>query len=89
MNIAILGGGYTGLTAAYELQKKGHAVTIYEKEKVLGGLAVGFKEKDWQWPLERAYHHLFESDHEIIEFSKEIGFNKIFYFITHRFSIPR
>ncbi len=87
MNIAILGGGYTGLTAAYELQKKGHAVTIYEKEKVLGGLAVGFKEKDWQWPLERAYHHLFESDHEIIEFSKEIGFNKIFFTSSHTDSL--
>ncbi len=43
MNIAIIGGGITGLTAAYELTKKGHHVTVFEKEKTLGGLAHGFK----------------------------------------------
>ena len=29
--IGIIGGGYAGLTAAHELQKKGHAVTVLEK----------------------------------------------------------
>ncbi|KKT38046.1 MAG: Amine oxidase [Candidatus Gottesmanbacteria bacterium GW2011_GWB1_44_11c] len=43
MNIAIIGGGLTGLTAAYELLKYGHQVTVFEKEKTLGGLAGGFK----------------------------------------------
>jgi 5,10-methylene-tetrahydrofolate dehydrogenase/methenyl tetrahydrofolate cyclohydrolase len=39
MKIAILGGGFTGLTAAYYLQKKGHDITIYEQNNNLGGLA--------------------------------------------------
>ncbi|MCR4276871.1 MAG: FAD-dependent oxidoreductase [Candidatus Roizmanbacteria bacterium] len=79
MKIAILGGGITGLTAGYYLAKKGHQVTIIEKGEVLGGLATGFKEKDWDWYLERAYHHLFASDSDILNFAKEIGYKKIYF----------
>lgn len=79
MKIAILGGGITGLTAAYYLAKDNHQVTIMEKEKVLGGLAAGFKGNDWNWHLERAYHHFFATDNDILNFAKEIGFNKIYF----------
>ena len=79
MEIAVLGGGFTGLTAAYYLAKKGHAVTLFEKEKVLGGLAVGFKQPNWDWYLERAYHHLLDSEDDILNFAKEIGFEEIFF----------
>ncbi|MBI5123408.1 FAD-dependent oxidoreductase [Candidatus Roizmanbacteria bacterium] len=79
MKIAILGGGITGLTAAYYLAKKNHQVTLFEKEKILGGLAAGFKTNNWDWYLERAYHHLFANDYDILNFAKEIGFNKIFF----------
>lgn len=79
MKIAILGGGLTGLTAAYYLSKKGHQVTVFEKDKALGGLAQGFKAENWNWPLERAYHHLFASDSDILNFAKEIDFDKIFF----------
>lgn len=79
MKIAILGGGITGLTAGYYLAKKGHQITIMEKGEVLGGLAAGFKEKNWDWYLERTYHHLFASDSDILNFAKEIGFKKIYF----------
>ncbi|KKP67506.1 MAG: Amine oxidase [Candidatus Roizmanbacteria bacterium GW2011_GWA2_35_19] len=79
MKIAILGGGITGLTAAYCLANKGHQVTLIEKEKILGGLASGFKADGWDWYLERTYHHLFASDSDILDFAKEIGFNKIYF----------
>lgn len=79
MKIVILGGGYTGLTAAYDLAVKGHAVTVLEKAPRLGGLAVGFKGKGWMWELERAYHHLFATDSDIINFAEEIGFNDIYF----------
>jgi protoporphyrinogen oxidase len=79
MKIAILGGGLTGLTASYYLAKKNHKVNLFEKEKVLGGLASGFKQKNWDWYLERAYHHLFANDNDILDFAKEIGFDKIFF----------
>lgn len=79
MKIAVLGGGITGLTAAYLLGKNGHQITVMEKEKVLGGLAAGFKDYHWDWYLERTYHHLFASDSDILDFAKEIGFKKIYF----------
>ncbi len=43
--VAIIGSGPAGLTAAYDLAKKGHAVTVFEKLEVMGGmLAVGIPE---------------------------------------------
>src|SRR3989344_2104405 len=76
MNVAIIGGGFTGLTAAYELTKYGHQVTIFEKDPFLGGLAHGFKEPNWDWHLEKAYHHLFTNDTAIIGLMKKLGLEK-------------
>jgi len=77
MDIAIIGGGITGLTAAYTLTKQGHHVTVFEKEDHLGGLAGGFKgnptTSGWEWTLEQSYHHLFTSDHSIIRLMKKLG----------------
>lgn len=36
MHIAILGGGVVGVTAAYELQKDGHRITLIEKNEAVG-----------------------------------------------------
>lgn len=72
MNIAIIGGGLTGLVAAYRLScKKGYKVTVFEKEKELGGLMSGFKINGTS--LEKAYHHIFKTDKEIINLIKELG----------------
>ncbi len=79
MKIAILGGGFTGLTASYYLAKKGHKVALFEKEPVLGGLAAGFKSQGWEWYLERAIHHLFANDYDILNFAHETGFEEIFF----------
>ncbi len=73
MNIAVIGGGVTGLTAAYELTKQGHSVTVFERDTHLGGLAWGWREKNWQWHLEGAYHHLFTNDRSIINLINELG----------------
>lgn len=71
MNIAIIGTGFTGLTAAYELLKKGHKVTLYEKSDKAGGLASGFRIENY--PLEMAYHHLFRTDTDILMLAKDLG----------------
>ena len=38
-SFAIIGGGLTGCASALYLRNKGHNVTIFEKEKNLGGVA--------------------------------------------------
>ncbi|HEX9625749.1 MAG TPA: NAD(P)-binding protein [Acidiferrobacterales bacterium] len=37
--VAVIGGGPAGLAAAYQLRRKGHGVTIFEKYAELGGMA--------------------------------------------------
>lgn len=80
MKIAIIGAGLTGLTIGYRLSQKGHQVTIFEKEKIAGGLASGFREKNWDWSLEKFYHHLFTSDQDIQNLVSELGLkNRLFF----------
>ena len=50
-NVAVIGGGIGGMESAIVLAKRGHKVTLYEKEDQLGGVfiaaaAPSFKEKD-------------------------------------------
>jgi len=73
MHIAIIGGGVTGLAAAYTLTKRGVKVTVFEKDQTLGGLASGFRTPSWDWPLEKTYHHFFTNDKAIITLAKELG----------------
>src|SRR5258708_5406498 len=75
MKIAIIGAGFTGLAAGFNLAKNGHQVTIYEMKSLPGGLASGFRNKNWKWDLEEHYHHLFKTDYAIQELASDIGFN--------------
>jgi protoporphyrinogen oxidase len=80
LNVAVIGAGAGGLTAAYELARAGHTVTVYEAGPNAGGLASGFKADGWEWTMERFYHHLFASDSEIINLAQEIGIgDKVFF----------
>lgn len=72
MKIAIVGAGFTGLSAAYKLVKDKHEIVVFEKENLPGGLAGGFKKKGWQWPLEKYYHHFFTNDKHILNLAKEV-----------------
>jgi protoporphyrinogen oxidase len=71
ISIAIIGGGLTGLVAAYRLSKQGHKVTIYERNSDIGGLASDFQMQGTS--LEKTYHHIFKSDLDIINLVKELG----------------
>ena len=73
MKIAILGAGYGGMAAAWDLKKAGHDVTIFEAADYAGGLASGFKEPHWDWSVEKFYHHWFQSDSAMLGLIRELG----------------
>lgn len=73
MKIAIIGAGYGGLAAAYDLRKAGHEVTVFESANYVGGLASGFKEPHWDWSVEKFYHHWFQSDDSMMGLIQELG----------------
>jgi protoporphyrinogen oxidase len=77
---AIVGAGIAGLAAAYDLLDVGHQVVIYEASDHTGGLAAGFRDDRWEWPLEKFYHHLFQSDKSIIQLVDEIGMREKLFF---------
>lgn len=79
-DIGIIGAGVTGLTAAYDLTRAGHRVTLYEAREYIGGLAAGFKDAAWDWHLDRFYHHIFASDKDIIDFAAELGLRDMLFF---------
>ncbi len=77
MKIAIIGAGFTGLTAGFSLQQSGHEVTVFEKRDRPGGMAGGFKERSWEWTLDEYYHHWFTNDAHVLGLAAEIGQNTI------------
>ncbi len=87
MKIAIVGAGLAGLTAAFDLLQTEHEVTIFEASERTGGLAAGFQDENWEWPLEKFYHHIFESDQEIINLTKDLELEEELFFPTPRTSI--
>jgi protoporphyrinogen oxidase len=80
LKIAIIGAGFGGLAAAYDLRRAGHEVTLLESADYVGGLASGFKEPHWDWSVERYYHHWFQSDKYMLSLIRELGWMDQVYF---------
>ncbi len=70
-SVAIIGGGLSGMSAAYELAHAGYSVTIYESGEDLGGLAGSFMVNGTY--LEKFYHHWFNNDKDIIRLIHDLG----------------
>ncbi len=71
--VAIVGAGIGGMAAAYDLIQAGWAVTIFERDDYVGGLASGVKEPHWAWSVEKYYHHWFTTDQHILDLIAELG----------------
>jgi len=70
--VVIVGGGFTGLTAAYVLSRRGYSVKVIEADTTLGGLAGTFEFADGI-KLEKFYHHWFNNDVHVPELVDELG----------------
>ncbi len=69
--VAIVGGGFTGLTAAWKLSQKGATVTVLEAGDTVGGLAGGCELLGQ--PVEKAYHFLYKTDEYMLKALDELG----------------
>jgi protoporphyrinogen oxidase len=65
LHIGILGGGITGLTAAFYLLRAGHDVTLFEARPQLGGLASYFNFGSFWW--DKFYHCILTSDAPLLQ----------------------
>jgi protoporphyrinogen oxidase len=80
VRVAIVGAGVAGLAAAYDLARANVQVTVFEAAPLAGGLASGFRDARWDWPLERFYHHLFETDTAIRDLVAATGYAEKLFF---------
>lgn len=71
IDVAIVGGGFSGLSAAHELTKAGKRVRVLEAGPEVGGLAAAFDVEGEK--LDRFYHHWFTNDLEVMGLIDELG----------------
>jgi phytoene dehydrogenase-like protein len=51
MDIAVIGSGLSGLTAAALLSQAGHSVTVYEQHEQIGGVTATLEKDGFKWDL--------------------------------------
>ncbi|WP_338846371.1 NAD(P)/FAD-dependent oxidoreductase [Massilia sp. W12] len=71
-DVAIVGAGFTGLTAALDLTRAGKKVLVLEADSVPGGLASTFDFRDGV-RIEKFYHHWFNNDVYVPELVRDLG----------------
>ncbi len=75
MDIGIIGGGPMGLSLGYYALRKGHDITIYEKDEVLGGMSASFNfDGDI---IEKYYHFFCKTDYALFELLKELDIHHL------------
>jgi hydroxysqualene dehydroxylase len=69
--VAVIGGGYAGLSAAVTLAERGHACTVYESARVLGGRARQIEYQDVT--LDNGQHILSGAYSALLGLMKQVG----------------
>ncbi len=85
MDVAVVGAGLAGLTAALRLTEAGNDVKVFERYARPGGLA---RVMDVEGePLEAFYHHLFTSDSSYVSLAEELGVADLIDWLPSRMGI--
>lgn len=71
-DVAVVGGGFAGLSAAMRLARGGRKVVLLEAEQSLGGLGGTFEFADGV-TVEKFYHHWFTNDLHVPALVEELG----------------
>ena len=75
MHVVVLGAGLAGLSAAYDLCKAGHRVTLLEKEGFAGGMACSWKVGPY-W-LDHGPHRFHSREQKIVDLFYEVLDNEV------------
>lgn len=70
MKIAVIGAGPAGMTAAYQLSKKGYTVDVYEASNAVGGMSKTLSM--WGQKVDIGPHRFFSNDTRINELWLEV-----------------
>lgn len=70
--VAIIGGGLSGLACARYLVDAGHKPTVYEARDVLGGKVSAWQDKDGDW-IETGLHIFFGAYPNMMNLFKELN----------------
>jgi oxygen-dependent protoporphyrinogen oxidase len=81
-SVAVIGGGITGLTAAFRLQERGVPVTLYEAGTQLGGVIR--TARDDGWLVESGPATMLETSPVIVDLVRDLGLES-----RRRYSDPR
>ena len=70
-HVAVIGGGFCGLAAAWELGRRGVRATVLERDAEIGGLVGSFPAGGTR--IEKFYHHWFTNDVHVMELIRGRG----------------
>jgi protoporphyrinogen oxidase len=76
-HVAVVGGGISGLVAAYRLARAGTRVTLFEAAESVGGLGGQF-DHDGTW-YDKYYHVILPTDEHLIDLARELGLGDSMY----------